>query len=90
VSLECCCFIDDKEYLSGSDDGSLELWSVMRKKPTHIIKNAHPVSTPSSLDSADEKLPKGKETLSQFQGSLFCYEKLSYHAICVRNLSLLA
>jgi hypothetical protein len=60
VSLECCCFIDDKEYLSGSDDGSLELWSVMRKKPTHIIKNAHPALTPSSLDSADEKLPKGK------------------------------
>nr|BAK03709.1 predicted protein [Hordeum vulgare subsp. vulgare] len=58
VSLECCCFIDDKEYLSGSDDGSLELWSVMRKKPTHIIKNAHPALTPSSLDSADEKLPK--------------------------------
>lgn len=45
--------------MSGSDDGSLELWSVMRKKPTHIIKNAHPALTPSSLDSADEKLPKG-------------------------------
>uniref|UniRef100_A0ACD6A1Y7 Uncharacterized protein n=1 Tax=Avena sativa TaxID=4498 RepID=A0ACD6A1Y7_AVESA len=58
VSLECCCFIDDKEYLSGSDDGSLQVWSVMRKKPTHIIKNAHPASTPSSLDSADENLPK--------------------------------
>lgn len=58
VSLESCCFIDDKEYLSGSDDGSLELWSVMRKKPTHIIKNAHPALTSSSPDGADEKLPK--------------------------------
>ncbi|CAM0948872.1 unnamed protein product [Alopecurus aequalis] len=62
VSLECCCFIDDKEYLSGSDDGSLELWSVMRKKPTHIIRNAHPASIPSSPDSADEKLPKENGT----------------------------
>ncbi|CAD5184861.1 U3 snoRNP-associated protein-like YAOH [Musa acuminata AAA Group] len=40
-SLECCCFINDSEFLSGSDDGSIELWSVMRKKPTHLIKNAH-------------------------------------------------
>jgi ribosomal RNA-processing protein 9 len=43
ASLECCCFIDDKEFLTGSDDGSVELWSIMRKKPTHIIRNAHPV-----------------------------------------------
>ncbi|WOL05785.1 hypothetical protein Cni_G14516 [Canna indica] len=40
-SLECCCFINDNEFLSGSDDGSIELWSAMRKKPTHLIKNAH-------------------------------------------------
>lgn len=40
-SLECCCFINDNEFLSGSDDGSIELWSLMRKKPTHLIKNAH-------------------------------------------------
>ncbi|URE44076.1 U3 small nucleolar RNA-interacting protein [Musa troglodytarum] len=40
-SLECCCFINDSEFLSGSDDGSIELWSVMRKKPAHLIKNAH-------------------------------------------------
>ena len=72
VSLECCCFIDDKEYLSGSDDGSLELWSVMRKKPTHIIKNAHPASSPSSPDSADEKLTKGKINFLNSVSSLFC------------------
>lgn len=46
-SLECCCFISDSEFLSGSDDGSIELWSVTRKKPTHLIKNAH---APSLLD----------------------------------------
>lgn len=47
-SLECCCFINDSEFLSGSDDGSIELWSVMRKKPTHLIKNAHAPSLFSS------------------------------------------
>lgn len=40
-SLECCCFINNEEFLSGSDDGNIELWSVMRKKPTFIVKNAH-------------------------------------------------
>ncbi|KAL5217026.1 hypothetical protein ABZP36_017710 [Zizania latifolia] len=57
ASLECCCFIDDKEFLTGSDDGSVELWSIMRKKPTHIIRNAHPVlyDNLSSLDNNSEE-----------------------------------
>ncbi|KAF5817166.1 putative transcription factor WD40-like family [Helianthus annuus] len=49
-SLECCCFINNDEILSGSDDGSIEHWSVLRKKPLHIIKNAHSLSTPNTLD----------------------------------------
>lgn len=40
-SLECCCFINNDEFLSGSDDGSIEHWNVLRKKPVHIVKNAH-------------------------------------------------
>lgn len=40
-SLECCCFISNDEFLSGSDDGSIEHWNVLRKKPVHIVKNAH-------------------------------------------------
>ncbi|XP_044507526.1 U3 snoRNP-associated protein-like EMB2271 [Mangifera indica] len=42
-SLECCCFISNDEFLSGSDDGSVELWSILRKKPAYIVKNAHPL-----------------------------------------------
>uniref|UniRef100_A0A803QE73 U3 snoRNP-associated protein-like EMB2271 n=1 Tax=Cannabis sativa TaxID=3483 RepID=A0A803QE73_CANSA len=40
-SLECCCFISNDEFLSGTDDGSVELWSLLRKKPAYIVKNAH-------------------------------------------------
>ncbi|GAV67259.1 WD40 domain-containing protein [Cephalotus follicularis] len=40
-SLECCCFINNDEFLSGSDDGSVELWSILKKKPAYIVKNAH-------------------------------------------------
>ncbi|TYI93254.1 hypothetical protein E1A91_D02G124500v1 [Gossypium mustelinum] len=41
TSLECCCFINNDEFLSGSDDGSIQLWNVLRKKPVYIVKNAH-------------------------------------------------
>ncbi|TVU05040.1 hypothetical protein EJB05_48188 [Eragrostis curvula] len=58
ASLECSCFIDDKEFLSGSDDGSIELWSIMRKKPTHIIRNAHPVLSDNHNAVDNAKLPK--------------------------------
>lgn len=57
-SLECCCFINNDEFLSGSDDGSIELWSIMRKKPVHIVKNAHTsVTLSSSLKQTDNGLP---------------------------------
>ncbi|KAJ6682763.1 U3 SMALL NUCLEOLAR RNA-INTERACTING PROTEIN 2 [Salix koriyanagi] len=32
-SLECCCFIDNSEFVSGSDDGNIELWGIQKKKP---------------------------------------------------------
>ncbi|XVF75070.1 hypothetical protein PTKIN_Ptkin13bG0159000 [Pterospermum kingtungense] len=67
-SLECCCFINNDEFLSGLDDGSIELWSVLRKKPVYIVKNAHPLlpagqnaeqngskKTPSVLENGDHK-----------------------------------
>nr|GMD86649.1 U3 snoRNP-associated protein-like YAOH [Ipomoea batatas] len=40
-SLECCCFINNDEFLSGSSDGSIEHWTAKKKKPIHIVKNAH-------------------------------------------------
>ncbi|XP_072958442.1 U3 snoRNP-associated protein-like YAOH [Typha angustifolia] len=64
-SLECCCFLSDSEFLSGSDDGSIELWSVMRKKPTHIVKNAHaPSLLPNSHthESDGERMTNGVTT----------------------------
>lgn len=60
-SLECCCFISNDEYLTGSDDGSLELWSMLRKKPVYIVKNAHPfLLEDNKLDNRDDrKTPNG-------------------------------
>jgi hypothetical protein len=47
--------------LSGSDDGSIELWGAVRKKPIHILRNAHALLTDSKKsDQKDsEILPNG-------------------------------
>ncbi|GLT90710.1 hypothetical protein SLE2022_086300 [Rubroshorea leprosula] len=60
-SLECCCFINNDEFLSGSDDGSVELWSILKKKPLHIIKNAHALlpALKKVQDEDDEIIPEG-------------------------------
>ncbi|KAG5105195.1 hypothetical protein JHK82_042165 [Glycine max] len=60
-SLECCCFVSNDELLSGSDDGSIELWTVMRKKPIYILRNAHAllVDSMKSDQKDSEKLPNG-------------------------------
>lgn len=53
-SLECCCFTNNEEFLSGSDDGSVELWSVLRKKPAFIVKNAHAILVPKHLSDIND------------------------------------
>ncbi|KFK32211.1 hypothetical protein AALP_AA6G211900 [Arabis alpina] len=40
-SLESCCFISENEYLSGSDNGTVALWGMLKKKPVFTVKNAH-------------------------------------------------
>ncbi|XP_026395468.1 U3 snoRNP-associated protein-like EMB2271 isoform X1 [Papaver somniferum] len=63
ASLECCCFISNDEFLSGSDDGSIELWNPMRKKPAFIVKNAHPVLASHDESSIkDNRIPNGDDT----------------------------
>ncbi|CAL5412569.1 unnamed protein product [Camellia sinensis] len=60
TSLECCCFINNDEFLSGSDDGSIEHWNILRKKPAHIIRNAHALLTSHGLEQrSNEGLPNG-------------------------------
>ncbi|KAI4306339.1 hypothetical protein L6164_029626 [Bauhinia variegata] len=60
-SLECCCFVDNGEFLSGSDNGNIELWSIMRKKPVYIVRNAHAVPTEhmNSDPNDDGRIPNG-------------------------------
>ncbi|GAA0157116.1 hypothetical protein LIER_38403 [Lithospermum erythrorhizon] len=60
ASLECGCFIGNDEFLSGSDDGSIEHWNILRKKPVHIVKNAHSLTGVTTLgDKNDNGLTNG-------------------------------
>ncbi|OAY81407.1 U3 snoRNP-associated protein-like YAOH [Ananas comosus] len=87
-SLECCCFINDSEFISGSDDGSIELWSVTRKKPTHIVKNAHSLfllHNDHSQKSEKDSIPNGDSTENhkwKADSSLSAHTWVSSVAVC--------
>ncbi|XP_038054449.1 U3 small nucleolar RNA-interacting protein 2-like isoform X2 [Patiria miniata] len=40
-SVDCIKLINEEHFISGSDDGSISLWSVLKKKPAAVVKNAH-------------------------------------------------
>uniref|UniRef100_A0A0D3CY21 Uncharacterized protein n=1 Tax=Brassica oleracea var. oleracea TaxID=109376 RepID=A0A0D3CY21_BRAOL len=39
-----CCFISDTEYRSGSDNMTVALWGMLKKKPIFLLKNEHSVA----------------------------------------------
>ncbi|XP_050273527.1 U3 snoRNP-associated protein-like EMB2271 isoform X2 [Quercus robur] len=80
-SLECCCFVSNDEFLSGSDDGSIELWTMLRKKPAHIVKNAHPLlAANTNLEQKNsEIIPNGhKENGNHSYESYHCQSANSW------------
>ncbi|KAF6166095.1 hypothetical protein GIB67_023805 [Kingdonia uniflora] len=73
--LQCGCFIGEGEFLSGSDDGSIEFWSLLKKKHVDIFEKAHPVLTPLTVlqgkysgvlneNKADNGIAKGESNSS--------------------------
>ncbi|WFD45036.1 pre-rRNA processing protein [Malassezia psittaci] len=40
-SLDCVTMIDDHHFISGSDAGTLSLWSIAKKKPVFSVPAAH-------------------------------------------------
>ncbi len=35
-------YVTGTEWVSGSSDGGLALWSQLKKKPVHVVRGAHP------------------------------------------------
>ncbi|XP_048742286.2 U3 small nucleolar RNA-interacting protein 2-like isoform X2 [Ostrea edulis] len=40
-SIDCIAFINESNFISGADNNSLSLWSMMKKRPTVTVRNAH-------------------------------------------------
>ncbi|KAK4104767.1 WD40 repeat-like protein [Parathielavia hyrcaniae] len=58
-SMERVAMIDDEIFVTGSDNGDLSLWSIQRKKATHVVPRAHGIEPPlkpseASADAAPD------------------------------------
>ena len=54
-SIDCVAMVDEETFVTGSDNGSLSLWSLQKKKPMFTVPLAHgldPAFTPEEV-SAD-------------------------------------
>lgn len=40
-SIDCIAFINESNFISGTDNNSISIWSLMKKKPVVTVKNAH-------------------------------------------------
>ncbi|KAF3146539.1 pre-rRNA processing protein [Orbilia oligospora] len=40
-SIDCVCMVDEEHFVTGSDNGSISLWSLHKKKPVFTIRTAH-------------------------------------------------
>lgn len=50
-NMERVAMIDDELFVTGSDNGSLALWSVQKKKPVYVEAIAHGIDPPLPLDA---------------------------------------
>ncbi|RPA95990.1 WD40 repeat-like protein [Choiromyces venosus 120613-1] len=40
-TIDCVAMIDEEHFVTGSDNGDISLWSILKKKPVHTIQLAH-------------------------------------------------
>ncbi|MES1919597.1 hypothetical protein MHBO_001398 [Bonamia ostreae] len=41
AAIDCCCFLNKSDFIVGSQDGSLSMWTENSKKPIFVEKRAH-------------------------------------------------
>lgn len=54
-SMDCCSMVDDSHFITGSDNGTIALWSTQKKKPVYSVSQGHGIEDPlpASLASAE-------------------------------------
>lgn len=62
-SIDCCSMIDSHYFVTGSDNGSICLWSLSKKKPVFIERQAHGIDQrpetdlPHTGEAAADRVP---------------------------------
>ncbi|KAI1398121.1 WD40 repeat-like protein [Hypoxylon fuscum] len=60
-SMDRVAMIDDELFVTGSDNGSLALWSIQKKKPLYILTQAHGLEQPLlPTEASAEEFPLPK------------------------------
>lgn len=57
-SLDCVAMIDDHHFVSGSDSGTLALWSIAKKKPLFAVHRAHGEDVRASDSEGEQRTPR--------------------------------
>ncbi|RVD81082.1 uncharacterized protein DFL_008959 [Arthrobotrys flagrans] len=58
-SIDCVCMVDEEHFVTGSDNGSISLWSLHKKKPVCTIQTAHGLRP--SINPADHSAEANPE-----------------------------
>jgi ribosomal RNA-processing protein 9 len=51
-SIDCVAMLDEENFVTGSDNGSISLWSVLRKKPIFTLALAHGADSPPTIEQS--------------------------------------
>ncbi len=62
-SMDCVAALPPAHFVTGSDSGAIQLWSVHKKKPQFTIQKAHGVEEPEPLEKASSET--GQEVLER-------------------------
>jgi ribosomal RNA-processing protein 9 len=55
-SVDCVAALPPVHFVTGSDSGAIQLWSVHRKKPVFTIEKAHGVEDPEPLEKVSSEM----------------------------------
>ncbi|KAK8148326.1 pre-rRNA processing protein [Beauveria asiatica] len=81
-SMDRIAMIDDELFVTGSDNGSISLWSAAKKKPVYIEVLAHGVDPPLDPQAASaEKQPSSAEIPAQTPRWITALETIPYSDI---------
>ncbi|CCH42291.1 putative WD repeat-containing protein [Wickerhamomyces ciferrii] len=83
-SIDCVSMIDDSHFVTGSDNGSISLWSLAKKKPLHIQHLAHGVLPEFTSEQASAESDAQKRDLQIPEAQP--YWITSIHAIPYSNV----